>query len=197
MGKRAFDLLFSFIGVILLFPLITFIYILIPLGSKGASVYVQRRVGRHGVEFLLYKFRTMKVNSSAEGLLTIGVKDIRITRIGRFLRKYKIDELLQLFNVLEGNMSLVGPRPEVPKYVRYYTEEQRKVLSVKPGLTDYASLEYINEDKILGKAENPQREYIETIMQKKLQLNLKYINEKGIFTDIKIIIQTLYKILKP
>lgn len=196
MIKRAFDLFFSFTGIIIFFPLITLIYILIPIGSKGGSVFVQKRVGKHGVDFLLYKFRTMEVNSSSRGLLTIGTKDIRITRIGRFLRKYKIDELLQLFNVLEGTMSFVGPRPEVRKYVKYYTEDQKKVLSVKPGITDYASIEFINEDEILAKAENPQREYVEVIMPRKLQLNLKYIAEKGLLTDIKIIFLTLLNIYK-
>ncbi|HIA35534.1 MAG TPA: sugar transferase [Flavobacteriales bacterium] len=194
--KRTFDLVFSIVGIILLFPFFIIIYILIPVGSKGSSVYVQRRVGRHGIEFLLYKFRTMEANSSADGLLTVGTKDIRITRIGRFLRKYKIDELLQLFNVLEGSMSFVGPRPEVKKYVNYYTEEQMKVLSIKPGITDYASIEFSNESEILGKAENPQREYVELIMPKKLKLNLKYLEEQNLYTDIKIIFLTLLKISK-
>jgi len=196
MIKRAFDLVFSFIGIVLLLPFFFIIYILIPMGSKGSSVYVQRRVGRYGVEFLLYKFRTMETNSSSKGLLTIGTKDVRITKMGRFLRKYKIDELLQLFNVLEGSMSFVGPRPEVKKYVNFYTEVQKKVLTIKPGITDYASIEFANENEILGKADYPQRKYLEEIMPKKLNLNLKYLEEQGLCTDIRIIFLTLMKIIK-
>jgi len=196
MIKRVFDLVLSFVGIVLLLPFFIIIYILIPLGSKGNPVYVQKRVGRNGAEFLMYKFRTMVANSSSEGLLTIGVKDVRITNIGRFLRKYKIDELLQLFNIIQGTMSFVGPRPEVRKYVNFYTSEQKKVLSIRPGLTDNASIEFSNENEILGQAENPQKEYVEVIMQKKLKLNLMYLEKQSIFTDIKIIFLTLIKIIK-
>lgn len=136
----------------------------------------------------------MKRGSSKAGLLTVGGKDSRISRVGYFLRKYKLDELPQLLNILKGDMSFVGPRPEVRKYVNLYNENQKKVLDVKPGLTDYASLEYINENEILGKAENPEKLYIEEIMPAKLKLNLKYISEKGFITNLKIILKTFRKI---
>ncbi len=137
----------------------------------------------------------MKPGSSKAGLLTVGGKDSRISRVGYFLRKYKLDELPQLFNILKGDMSIVGPRPEVRKYVELYNENQKKVLKVKPGLTDYASLKFINENEILGKAENPEKLYIEEIMPAKLKLNLKYISEKGLITDLKIILKTIKRIL--
>jgi len=197
MLKRVFDLFFSIIGIVLLLPFFIIIYTLIPLGSKGSAVYVQRRVGKDGAEFLLYKFRTMEANSSADGLLTIGTKDVRITKIGRFLRKFKIDELLQLFNVAGGTMSFVGPRPEVRKYVNFYTEEQKKVLTIKPGITDYASIAFANEGELLGKSGNPEQEYVSTIMPAKLKINLEYIDNRGFFTDLKIIFLTLIRIVKP
>ena len=138
----------------------------------------------------------MRTDAYNKGLLTVGGRDPRITRMGYFIRKYKIDELPQLLNVLIGDMSLVGPRPEVRKYVNLYNAEQKKVLSVQPGITDYASIEYSNENELLGKAADPEKVYIEEIMPAKLQLNLKYIAEKSLATDIKIILRTIRKILK-
>ena len=164
--------------------------------SKGGIFYKQIRVGKDGVDFSLLKFRTMKPGSDKTSLLTVGEKDNRVTKIGFPLRKYKIDEFPQLLNVLLGDMSLVGPRPEVRKYVDLYSSEQKHVLSVKPGMTDYASIEYSKENELLGKAENPERAYVNEIMPAKLKLNLQYIKEQTLFTDLKIIFRTIGKILR-
>jgi lipopolysaccharide/colanic/teichoic acid biosynthesis glycosyltransferase len=194
--KRAFDIFFSVIGILLLLPFFLIISLLIILDSRGGIFYKQVRVGKNESDFYLIKFRSMRTDADKKGLLTVGGRDPRITRIGYYLRKYKIDELPQLLNVLKGDMSLVGPRPEVRKYVSLYNKEQKKVLSVQPGITDYASIEYSNENEILGRAENPERVYIDEIMPAKLQLNLKYIAEKSLMTDFKIIFRTLRKIIK-
>jgi lipopolysaccharide/colanic/teichoic acid biosynthesis glycosyltransferase len=158
--------------------------------------YLQERVGKDGKFFLLYKFRTMHLNADKKGLLTVGGRDPRVTKIGYYLRKYKLDELPQLFNVFFGSMSLVGPRPEVRKYVELYNNEQRNVLSVKPGITDYASLEFINENEILAQSSNPEQTYIHEVMPAKLELNSKYIKQQSFIIDIKIIIKTILKIMK-
>lgn len=158
--------------------------------------YFQTRVGKNNKDFTLFKFRTMHLDSDKKGLLTIGGRDPRVTKIGYYLRKYKLDELPQLFNVLFGSMSLVGPRPEVRKYVDLYTLEQQQVLSVKPGITDFASLEYFNENEVLSKSSNPEETYIKEVMPHKLLLNMKYINQQGFFVDLKIIFNTLLKIVK-
>lgn len=194
--KRLFDIFFSLIGLAFLLPFLLVIALFILLDSKGGIFYKQVRVGINGKDFLLFKFRSMTTDADKHGLLTIGGRDSRITRIGYFIRKYKIDELPQLINVLRGDMSLVGPRPEVRKYVDLYTIEQKKVLTVKPGITDYASIEYSNENELLGGAKDPEQLYIQEIMPAKLKLNLKYIAEKGMITDLKIIVNTLLKILK-
>ncbi len=194
MVKRLFDILASLIGIVILSPFLILISILVLLDSRGGIFYKQVRVGKGMKEFKLFKFRTMYSNSDKKGLLTVGMKDSRITRMGYYLRKYKLDELPQLLNVLIGDMSIVGPRPEVPKYVAMYNDEQKKVLNVRPGITDYASIEYANENEILSKATNPEEEYINTIMPAKLKLNLKYISEMGLTTDIKIIFRTIGKI---
>lgn len=196
MVKRVFDIFFSLFGLVLLFPLLLFISIAIVLDSGGGIFFRQIRVGKDNVDFKMFKFRTMRTGSDKKGLLTIGDKDNRVTKVGYFLRKYKIDELPQLINILKGDMSLVGPRPEVRKYVDLYNAEQMKVLSVRPGLTDYSSLFYINESELLSKSENPEKTYIEEIMPAKLELCKKYINEKSLITDIKIIFLTLKKILR-
>ncbi len=159
-------------------------------------LYFQTRVGKNNKDFKLYKFRTMHLNADKEGLLTVGGRDPRVTSIGYYLRKYKLDELPQLFNVLFGTMSLVGPRPEVRKYVDLYSKEQQLVLSVKPGITDYASLEYINENELLANAINPEQTYIDEIMPAKLKLNARYIEQQGFFVDLKIILNTINKIFK-
>ncbi len=194
--KRAFDILASSSVLVLFSPFWLIISLAILLDSKGGIFFRQQRVGRHGELFWLYKFRTMRPESEKKGQLTVG-KDKRITKVGEFLRKYKLDEIPQLLNIIKGEMSVVGPRPEVPKYVALYTEEQRKVLQMRPGLTDYASLEYINEAEILGRSDNPERTYIEELMPRKLELNLKYIADfEGIQTDLKLIFNTIAKIVR-
>ncbi len=195
MIKRLFDLFFSFIGLIILLPFFILIAIAIIVDSKGGVFYQQIRVGKNGEDFGLFKFRSMKTDADKKGLLTVGGRDPRITKIGFYIRKYKLDELPQLINVFFGNMSLVGPRPEVRKYVDLYNSEQQQVLLVKPGITDYASIAYFNENELLGKSENPEETYIKEIMPAKLTLNLKYINEYTTFTDVKIILKTFQKIV--
>lgn len=195
--KRLFDIVFSGIGLIILTPFFIFIAIFILLDSpKGGVFYFQSRVGKNNQDFRLFKFRTMKPNSDKKGLLTVGGRDNRITKIGYYLRKFKLDELPQLINVFIGNMSLVGPRPEVRKYVDLYSEEQQRVLLVKPGITDYASIKYFNENELLGNSENPEQTYINEIMPTKLELNLTYINHNNILVDIKLILLTILKIFK-
>jgi len=196
MLKRLFDIFFSLIGLLVLLLPFIIISMIIVLDSRGGIFYKQVRVGKDGNDFKLFKFRSMRTGADKAGLLTVGGRDNRITKIGYYIRKYKIDELPQLINVLIGDMSLVGPRPEVRKYVDLYTVEQMKVLSVKPGITDYASIEYSNENEILGKATDPEKTYIEEIMPAKLELNLKYIREQGLGTDLKIIFATIAKIVK-
>ncbi len=195
MIKRVFDLIFSLFGILLLSPLLLLIAIAIKLDSKGGPLFLQSRVGLNNQDFTMYKFRTMYVDSNQDLLLTIGDKDSRITKFGSVLRRMKLDELPQLFNVLIGNMSLVGPRPEVRKYVDLYNDTQRQILSLKPGITDYASIAYSNESELLLRASDAEKEYTENILPSKIELNMKYINEQGIFTDIKILGLTLKKIL--
>lgn len=193
---RFFDVVFSFIGIVLLSPLFVVLYIAICLESKGGGIYSQTRVGKEGRDFKLFKFRSMRIGSDKKGLITVGGRDPRVTRTGFFIRKYKLDELPQLFNVLIGDMSIVGPRPEVRKYVDLYTDEQKKVLSVRPGITDYASIEYVDENVILGQAEDPEKAYIETILPDKIRYNMKYINHQCPQEYFKIIFLTLYHIIK-
>ena len=191
--KRVCDFILSLIGIIVLSPIFIIVSIAIKLDSKGKILFLQKRVGRYGKEFNIYKFRTMVSDAERLGKqITVG-NDNRITKVGAFLRKYKIDELPQLFNVLKGDMSLVGPRPEVPKYVKLYSEEQKKVLNVRPGITDMASLRYKDENEILGKVDNPEEYYINVIMKDKLKLNLEYIEKSNIFFDLYLIIKTVLK----
>lgn len=190
--KRLFDITASFFGILILSPLFIFISLWVGLSSKGGVFYKQIRVGKNNKDFKLYKFRSMRVNSDKQGLLTVGIKDSRITKAGYFIRKYKIDELPQLFNVLKGDMSFVGPRPEVRRYVDLYSEEQMKVLSVRPGITDPASIKYRNENDILSSASNPEEYYIQHIMPDKLKINIDYINKRTFIKDIKIIFQTIF-----
>lgn len=187
---RLLDILFSLIGLVVLSPALLLIYILIICESKGNGFYIQERIGKNGKPFGLYKFRTMRIGADANGQLTIGKRDNRITRVGYYLRRTKIDELPQLLNVLKGDMSLVGPRPEVRKYVDLYTDEQRKVLNVRPGITDYASIEYVNESELLEKADDPDRLYIDTIMPDKIKLNMKYLEHYTISEYFRIIFKT-------
>jgi lipopolysaccharide/colanic/teichoic acid biosynthesis glycosyltransferase len=193
---RFFDILFSLMGIIILFPFFILIYLLIVIESRGSGFYLQNRVGKNGVNFVLYKFRSMRVGADKKGLITIGGRDPRLTKIGFMLRKFKLDELPQLFNVLKGDMSLVGPRPEVRKYVDLYTSEQLKVLQVRPGLTDYASIEYVDESMILGRASNPEKLYVSEIMPHKIQLNLKYSQNQSIKEYFRVIILTFLVVLK-
>lgn len=195
MLKRLFDIVCSTLGLLLLLPFFLILGFLIIIDSRGGVFYKQVRVGKNGNDFYLYKFRSMKTDSDKKGLLTVGGNDSRITKVGYYIRKYKLDELPQLINVFLGSMSLVGPRPEVRKYVNLYNAEQKKVLSAKPGITDYASIEFSNENEILGNVPNPEEVYINEIMPAKLKLNMKYIAEQGIVTDIKIILKTIGKIL--
>ncbi|MBQ2397234.1 MAG: sugar transferase [Bacteroidales bacterium] len=190
--KRLFDITASFFGIIILSPLLIFIGLWVGLSSKGGVFYKQIRVGKNNKDFKLYKFRSMRVNSDKQGLLTVGSKDSRITKAGYFIRKYKIDELPQLFNVLKGDMSFVGPRPEVRRYVDLYSKEQMKVLSVRPGITDPASIKYRNENDILSSQSNPEEYYIQHIMPDKLKINIDYINTQTFIKDIKIIFQTIF-----
>jgi lipopolysaccharide/colanic/teichoic acid biosynthesis glycosyltransferase len=195
MLKRLFDLMITIPMLLFVSPFFLIIALLIKLGSNGPVFYMQTRVGLNSSDFKIFKFRTMHVNADKAGLLTVGGRDPRVTPIGFFLRKYKLDELPQLLNVLFGSMSLVGPRPEVRKYVDLYNAEQQKVLSVKPGITDYASIEYSEENELLAKSNDPERTYIDEIMPAKLLLNQKYIAEKSLITDIKIIWLTFKKII--
>ena len=196
MAKRLFDIIFSITGIIILSPFLLLISIVIILTSAGGAFYRQVRVGKNSKEFKLIKFRTMRAGADKSGQLTVGMRDSRITVIGYYLRKYKLDELPQLFNVFIGDMSFVGPRPEVPRYVALYDAEQKTVLNVKPGITDYASIVYSEENELLAKAENPEELYITKVMPAKLKLNLRYINEMSLATDLKIILKTIGKIFK-
>ncbi len=195
MLKLILDIILSFVLIILLLPLFILVSIAIVLTSKGGPFFCQQRVGKNGKIFTLYKFRTMKVKQSHQSLLTVG-NDERITAVGKWLRKSKIDELPQLINILKCDMSFVGPRPEVPYYVQFYTNEQRKVLTVRPGLTDIASLSYINESEELSKAQNPEEHYIKVILPKKIELSLQYIEKQTFISDLGIILKTFLKITR-
>lgn len=195
MIKRLFDIFFAFIGLIILSPVLLLISVLIKLGSKGPVFYHQTRVGLHGNDFKIFKFRTMYLNSDKKGLLTLGDRDPRITGIGYILRKYKLDEFPQLINVLIGNMSFVGPRPEVRKYVDLYSKEDLEILTVKPGITDYASIAYRDEAELMKQSDNPEDLYVTVIMPDKIKLNKLYIKQNNILTDIKIILKTLASII--
>jgi len=194
--KRIFDLIFASILLICLIPVLIIIAIAIKFNSKGSVFYIQPRIGKNGSEFKLFKFRTMYEFSDRAGLLTIGYSDFRITTVGFWLRKYKLDELPQLINIIIGDMSFVGPRPEVSKYVTIYTLQQLRVLSVKPGLTDWASIKYFNENELLATAEDPEKLYINTILPSKIFQNLEYIDNRNFLMDIRIILSTLKRLLK-
>ncbi len=195
--KRLFDIIFSFFGLVVLTPILIIVSFLVRITSRGSVFFVQKRVGLRGKEFNLFKFRTMFSNSDRKGLLTVGERDTRITSIGYYLRKYKIDELPQLINVLNGSMSIVGPRPEVRKYVNYYTKEQLEILKIKPGITDWASIIYRNENVILNNSVDPERDYINIILQNQIKLNFIYLNKKSIYEYFRIIFFTLVVIIFP
>ena len=194
--KRAFDLVFSLVILILFLPFGLIISILILFSSPGGVFYRQERIGKNGVPFMLYKFRSMRTNADQSGRLTVGMKDSRITGVGGFIRKYKLDEFPQFINVLFGHMSIVGPRPEVDEFVTLYTEEQRKILTVKPGITDYASIEYFNENEQLAQSDDPKKTYIEEVMPHKLEINQKYLSRPTLGHDLQIIFKTIRRILK-
>ena len=193
--KRFLDVILSALVLVILLPLFIIISIIIACESRGGVIYAQTRVGRYNKDFKLLKFRTMYTGSDQKGLITVGEHDSRITPFGYFLRKSKMDEFPQLLNIIKGDMSIVGPRPEVRHYVDMYTEEQMKVLSVRPGLTDFASLVYIDENKLLEDQENPEEFYIKEMMPRKLELNLKYIEQQSVKTDAILIFKTLKAIV--
>lgn len=193
--KRLFDILASGIGLICLSPLFAILAIWIKCDSKGPVFYRQIRVGRGNRDFRLFKFRSMRPDSDKLGLITVGGRDPRVTRSGYYIRKYKLDEFPQLINVFKGDMSLVGPRPEVRKYVDMYTPEQMKVLSVRPGITSLASIRYRNENDILAAADDPDRCYVEKVMPDKLAIDLEYVDKDNLLTDIKIILNTFKAII--
>lgn len=195
MLKRLFDILASGCGLLVLSPVFIIIAIWVKIDSAGPVFYRQIRVGKGNKDFGLYKFRSMRVGADKAGLITVGGRDSRVTRSGYYIRKYKLDELPQLINVFLGDMSLVGPRPEVRKYVNLYTKEQMHVLDVRPGITDKASIRYSNENELLAKADNPEKYYQEVILQDKLRMNLEYVKNHSFRGDIKLIIGTLFKII--
>ncbi|WP_418603892.1 sugar transferase [Hwangdonia sp.] len=195
MVKRVFDLVFSFIGLLLLAPFLILIAILIKVDSKGHVLFIQNRVGKNNVDFNIFKFRTMHVKSEKKGLLTLGNHDSRITKIGYFLRRYKIDEFPQLINILKGDMSFVGPRPELRYYVNFYNDDDMRIFKVRPGITGLASLKYRNEVELLKAAENPEEFFIKTIIPDKLRFNKMYIEKRNFFFDLKLIFLTVIKVI--
>lgn len=194
--KRLFDILASGIGLLVLSPIFLILAVWIKLDSKGSVFYRQVRVGLHNKDFHIFKFRSMRMGSDKGSLVTIGGRDPRVTRSGYYIRKFKLDELPQLINVFMGDMSLVGPRPEVRHYVDYWTEEQMRVLDVRPGITDPASIKFRNENDLMEQAEDPENYYINVIMQEKLKLYLEYVDHHSFWGDIKLIFQTFCVIIK-
>lgn len=192
---RIVDVILSFFGMLILFPLFCLIYLLIIFESQGGGFYIQNRVGRFGIDFKLIKFRSMSLGADKNGLLTIGFNDARLTKIGTLIRRYKVDELPQLFNVLRGDMSFVGPRPEVRKYVDLYSKDQLKVLSVRPGITDYASIAYADENELLGAVDDPECFYIDTILPDKIRLNMKYIGNRTLGVYFTLLFLSFKRIL--
>ena len=192
---RFLDILFSVLGLLILSPVFLMIMLIIPFDSKGGVFFIQTRVGNNNRDFRLIKFRTMRSGAEGAGGLTIGARDSRITRMGYWLRRFKLDELPQLINIVKGDMSFVGPRPELRKYVDLYTPEQRKVLQIKPGLTDWASIEYFHENDILGKSASPEEAYIHTVMPVKISLNMKFIEKPSVCNYLRILGRTVTKVL--
>lgn len=194
--KRLLDLIVSSVILLVFFPFGLILAFAIAIESRGGVFYRQERIGKNGKPFKLWKFRTMRKNADKLGKLTVGMRDPRITRVGYFIRKSKLDEFPQFINVLSGEMSIVGPRPEVAEYVDLYTSDQRNILNVKPGITDYASLEYFRENELLGKSENPRQTYIDEIMPAKIELNKKYIANPTLGQDLSIMWKTFVKVIK-
>lgn len=194
--KRIFDILCSVFILTIFFPFGLVLSLLIALESRGGVFYRQERIGKNGVPFKLFKFRSMRQDADKSGKLTVGMRDPRITKTGLFIRKYKLDEFPQFINVILGDMSIVGPRPEVREYTDLYTPEQRQILNVRPGITDLASLEYFEENDLLGKSENPQKTYIEEIMPAKIELNKRYLANPTLANDLKIMWATFRRIIR-
>lgn len=193
---RCFDFLFSLVGLIILSPVFLLVALMIKITSKGPVFFKQTRVGKDGSDFKVFKFRTMHIDAEKRGLLTVGGKDKRVTAIGYYLRRFKVDELPQLLNVVKGEMSIVGPRPEVRRYVEMYSQEQKRTLEVLPGITDYASIAYRNENDLLAHAEDPEEFYVKEIMPKKIELNFKYINDQSVEQYFKIITKTVFSSIR-
>lgn len=193
---RCFDILIAGIGLVVLSPILLLVAIAIVIDDPGPVFYRQVRVGRDGRDFRILKFRSMRIGADKMSLITVGDRDPRVTRVGYYIRKYKLDELPQLWNVLTGDMSLVGPRPEVRKYVDLYTEEQKRVLSVRPGITDYASIEYVDENRLLAASQDPDKTYIEEIMPQKIALNMRYINHPTVGEYLRILFLTAKAIMR-
>lgn len=194
--KRLFDIIASGLGLLILSPLFLVVAVWVKLDSPGPVFYKQIRVGRNNKDFFLYKFRSMRVGADKKGLITVGGHDPRVTRSGYYIRKYKLDEFPQLINVFKGEMSLVGPRPEVRKYVDLYTPEQMHVLDVRPGITDLASIRYRNENELLEQASDPEQYYRDVVMQDKLRINLEYVRNHSFLGDIRLIFNTFIAIVK-
>ena len=193
--KRLFDLILAIVLLTILSVLFLLIMILISIESSGGPFFRQVRVGKNNLDFKIWKFRTMYQGADKKGLLTVGDRDARVTKLGFILRKYKLDELPQLFNIIRGEMSFVGPRPEVRKYINLLSDEQLNVLSVRPGLTDFASIKYVNESQILSQCSDPEKKYVEDILPEKIELGRAYIEKSSMVIDIRLIFQTLYKIV--
>lgn len=194
--KRIFDIFFSTLVVLFVLPLGFLLSVWILIESRGGVFYLQERIGKGGKKFKLIKFRSMRKNAHKEGLLTVGMRDSRITNSGYFIRKFKLDEFPQFLNVLKGEMSIVGPRPEVEEYVRMYSESQREILQVKPGITDIASLKYFEENRLLGESQNPRQTYIKEIMPAKIELNKEYLDNPTVMNDLKVMWATFLRIIK-
>ena len=196
-GKRIFDLLFAVPGLLLLAPILLLLSLCIKLDSTGPVLFSQKRIGRFGHPFKIFKFRTMVQDAEKLGVRVTAAKDPRITRVGYFMRKYKLDELPQLINVLKGDMSIVGPRPEVAEYVACYSEKEKAIVqSALPGITDPASVEYRNENELLAAAEDPEQEYIMKILPKKIQMYEQYVRTCSLWIDIKLIVRTLVTLVR-
>ena len=194
--KRLMDVVFSFFILMAFLPFGLIISICIALESRGGVFYRQERIGLGGKPFMLLKFRSMRPNAELQGKLTVGARDPRVTRVGAFVRRYKFDEFPQFINVLRGDMSVVGPRPEVMEYVRHYTAEQRKVLDYKPGITDLASISYFEENKLLAKSRDPERTYLEEIMPNKIRINLEYQLTATVWRDLGVVWKTALRMIK-
>ena len=194
--KRLMDLFTALLVLVLFLPFGILISLIILLESSGGVFYRQERIGLKGKPFYLLKFRSMRPNADLQGKLTVGERDPRVTRIGFFIRKFKLDEFPQFINVLKGEMSVVGPRPEVAEYVALYSENQRRVLDVKPGITDEASITYFEENKLLSKSTNPQKTYIEEIMPEKIRINLAYQERATVWTDLGVVWKTAARMVK-